>query len=86
MEVQLVIEKCISFAISKEKAIGGDMGKHLEVPKAPRWINSEAGIWAWNEVVQWRKKAAVAFSVADRSRLLDEAVKLYANVTLPAAA
>jgi hypothetical protein len=58
------------------------MGKHLEVPKAPRWINSEAGLWAWNEVVQWRKKA----SMADRHRLLEEALKLHANVAVMPAA
>ncbi len=46
------------------------------VPKAPRWINTEAGHKAWCEYTLWRGKASKAFSVQDRTRLLDEAEQL----------
>jgi len=44
-----------------------------EIPKAPRWIRTEAGQWAWQRHDDWRSNAARAMSVADRSELLREA-------------
>lgn len=42
-------------------------------PKAPRWITTEAGEWAWQTDSTWRSGAGTAFSVGDRARLLREA-------------
>jgi len=47
-----------------------------EPPKAPRWIATEAGKWAWHELVAWRGSAANALSVQERARLLNEAERL----------
>jgi hypothetical protein len=46
-------------------------------PKAPRWISTEAGIWAWNVNEEWRGSADQALSVADRRRLLDQAERMH---------
>lgn len=45
-------------------------------PKAPRWITTEAGVRAWNELEAWRRVAANAMSVQDRRTLLLEAEQL----------
>lgn len=47
--------------------------------KAPRWISTEAGLWAYISNPEWRRLADQAFSVADRRRLLDEAERLRQN-------
>ena len=47
-----------------------------EPPKAPRWINTEAGLLAWREHTNWRSSAINALSVQERTRLLDEAERL----------
>lgn len=52
----------------------------LEYPKVPRWISTEAGQWAWRELVDWRGSAGSALSVQDRSRLLQEAEALWSGV------
>ena len=46
------------------------------LPKAPRWISTEAGIWAWQAHGAWRANAANALSVRERDRLLQEAEQL----------
>lgn len=45
-------------------------------PKAPRWITTEAGQWAWQMQDAWRNHAARAMSVQERLLLLAEAEKL----------
>lgn len=45
--------------------------------KAPRWITTEAGQWAYEADGEWRRYADRAFSVAERRRLLDEAERLH---------
>ncbi|GEM_PF-4281546 len=47
------------------------------VPKTPRWINTQAGQWAWHEYGAWREKAACALSVQERAWLLNEAEELW---------
>jgi hypothetical protein len=49
---------------------------NANAPKAPRWIRTEAGQWAWREQLPWRGDAAKALSVDDRLRLLQEAERL----------
>lgn len=44
-----------------------------EPPKAPRWISTEAGQWAWREDIAWRSIALNALSVQERRDLLNEA-------------
>lgn len=46
-------------------------------PKAPRWITTEAGQWAWYTYGAWRGKATTALSVHDRAQLLDEAEQMW---------
>jgi hypothetical protein len=41
--------------------------------KAPRWINTEAGQWAWRVDDSWRRNANSAFSVQERRELLNAA-------------
>lgn len=43
------------------------------IPKAPRWITTEAGQWAWATNEEWRRFADRALSVSERQRLLAEA-------------
>lgn len=45
-------------------------------PKAPRWINTEAGQWAWQHLVAWRGKARLSLGVQERRQLLEEAEQL----------
>ena len=47
-----------------------------EPPKAPRWISTDAGRWAWHEHESWRRNAANALSVRERAQLLGEAEQL----------
>ena len=49
---------------------------YTELPKAPRWISTEAGQWAWNEHTAWRAIAANALTVQERSELLREAEQM----------
>jgi hypothetical protein len=44
--------------------------------KAPRWIHTEAGQWAYESNDEWRRVANQTFDVSDRRRLLDEAEAL----------
>ena len=48
-----------------------------KIYKAPRWISTEAGQWAYISNEQWRHTANNTFVVADRRRLLDEAEQLH---------
>lgn len=48
----------------------------VDLPKAPRWISTEAGLWAWQAHGAWRANAANALSVRERHRLLQEAEQL----------
>lgn len=48
-----------------------------KIYKAPRWITTEAGQWAYISDEQWRRTANSTFAVADRRRLLDEAERLH---------
>ena len=48
----------------------------IDVPKPPRWISTEAGLWAWREDGDWRASAANALSVEERYRLLREAEQM----------
>lgn len=41
--------------------------------KAPRWISTEAGQWAYEASEEWRSVADRAFAITERRRLLDEA-------------
>lgn len=50
--------------------------QYIVQPKAPRWITTEAGLRAWNEIEAWRRVAANALSVQDRRQLLAEAEQL----------
>ncbi len=45
--------------------------------KAPRWICTEAGQWAYEMREEWRRLADQTFGVAERRRLLDEAERLH---------
>ena len=54
------------------------MKLHNDAPKAPRWISTEAGQWAWLERGDWRVTAANAMLVQERRRLLDQAEQLHA--------
>jgi hypothetical protein len=46
------------------------------VPKAPRWINTDAGQHAWASDLEWRRVADRAFSVNERRRLLEQAERM----------
>lgn len=47
-----------------------------KIYKAPRWITTEAGQWAYLSNAEWRTTADRAFEVSERRRLLDEAEQL----------
>lgn len=47
-----------------------------KIYKAPRWITTEAGQWAYLSNEEWRRTANIALNVAERRRLLDEAERL----------
>ena len=49
------------------------MTAYTETPKAPLWISTEAGQWAWHEHAAWRDMAASALTVQERRELLHEA-------------
>ncbi|RRR65550.1 MAG: hypothetical protein EI684_22835 [Candidatus Viridilinea halotolerans] len=44
--------------------------------KAPRWIHTEAGQWAYESNEEWRHAANQTFGVTERRLLLDEAEAL----------
>jgi hypothetical protein len=48
----------------------------IDLPKAPRWISTAAGLWAWQAHGPWRATAANALSVYERRQLLQEAEQL----------
>jgi hypothetical protein len=48
-----------------------------KIYKAPRWITTEAGQWAYLSDGEWRRTADIAFNVAERRRLLDEAERMH---------
>jgi hypothetical protein len=50
-----------------------------DLPKPPRWISTEAGLWAWQAHGTWRASAANALSVGERHRLLQEAEQLHGS-------
>jgi hypothetical protein len=52
------------------------MRLEIDLPKPPRWISTEAGLWAWHEDGGWRTSAANALSVQERNRLLREAEQM----------
>lgn len=54
------------------------MHQHNDAPKAPRWISTEAGQWAWIEHGDWRSTAANAMLVQERRQLLAQAEQLHA--------
>jgi hypothetical protein len=49
---------------------------HTDLPKPPRWISTEAGLWAWQAHGTWRATATNALSVRERHQLLQEAEQL----------
>jgi hypothetical protein len=49
---------------------------HTELPKPPRWISTEAGLWAWQAHGAWRATATNALTVRERHQLLQEAEQL----------
>jgi hypothetical protein len=53
------------------------MQRMNELPKAPRWISTTAGLWAWQAHGVWRATATNALSVHDRRQLLYEAEQLH---------
>lgn len=52
-----------------------------KIYKAPRWITTEAGQWAYEADAEWRRSADRAFGVAERRQLLDEAEHRRQNQT-----
>jgi hypothetical protein len=48
-----------------------------DLPKPPRWISTEAGLWAWQAHGTWRATATNALSVRERHQLLQEAEQLH---------
>ncbi len=59
------------------------MMKYTMTPKAPRWISTESGNWAWDRLMAWRGKANTAMSVTDRAQLLAEAEQLHRQRVAP---
>lgn len=57
-----------------------------DYPKAPRWINTEAGHWAWQKYASWRRKAVNALAVSERQQLLAEAEQMMQSKAPAAAA
>jgi len=51
----------------------------IDLPKAPRWISTEAGLWAWQAHGAWRATATNALSVRERYQLLQEAEQLHGS-------
>lgn len=47
-----------------------------KAPKAPRWITTEAGQWAWIANEEWRRFADRAMNVDERRNLLAEAERM----------
>lgn len=62
------------------------MPHNNEHSKPPRWISTEAGLWAWQAQSEWRTTAANALSVQERVQLLHEAEQLQRTSTAPAGA
>ena len=53
------------------------MVTYSEMSKAPRWVSTEAGSWAWHALAAWRNQAANALTVQERRQLLHEAERLW---------
>ncbi|NTW02727.1 MAG: hypothetical protein HGA19_15850 [Oscillochloris sp.] len=51
-----------------------------DTPKAPRWISTEAGKWAWVVNEEWRVSANKAMSVSERRHLLDKAEDMHRSL------
>lgn len=47
-----------------------------KIYKAPRWVTTEAGQWAYLSNDEWRRSAELAFGVAERRKLLEQAERL----------
>jgi hypothetical protein len=45
--------------------------------KAPRWIHTDAGHWAYESLEDWRRQANQTFGVTERRQMLVEAEALY---------
>ena len=52
-----------------------------DLPKPPRWISTEAGLWAWQAHGTWRATASNALSVGERYQLLQEAEQLHGSAS-----
>jgi hypothetical protein len=50
-----------------------------KIYKIPRWINTEAGQWAYLSDAEWRRVADRTFGVTERRQLMDEAERLRAR-------
>ena len=55
-----------------------------KLPKAPRWIATEAGQYAWFLDEEWRRTANSALRVSDRQALLDRAEEMRRDYTVSA--
>ncbi|HEU4323972.1 MAG TPA: hypothetical protein VFS21_12560 [Roseiflexaceae bacterium] len=58
------------------------MTKEKHIAKAPRWVSTEASLWAWSELDAWRATALNTFAVAERQALLHEAEQLHKQPAL----
>jgi hypothetical protein len=67
-----------------EKLLNEDVRAMIHImtnlPKAPRWISTEAGLWAWQAHGEWRASAANALSVRERDLLLQQAEQLRGDI------
>lgn len=50
-----------------------------KIYKAPRWVTTEAGQWAYLSNDEWRRTANNAFGVSERKKLLEQAEGLRAR-------
>jgi hypothetical protein len=68
----------INWYVYSQKGGASDMMPHnyYTTPKAPRWIKTEAGQWAWLTNEEWRQLANRALSVSERQQLLAEAERM----------
>jgi hypothetical protein len=50
-----------------------------KIYKAPRWVTTEAGQWAYLSNDEWRRTANNTFGVTERKKLLEQAEQLQAH-------
>lgn len=50
-----------------------------KIYKAPRWVTTEAGQWAYLSNDEWRRTANNTFGVTERKKLLEQAERLQAH-------